>query len=101
MEQTFNLNPKELSSMNAMEQDALRLNARYGMLRREQDDVDKRLAATEESQRSFIRRALSDRGVEQFMAARIDQGVIHCTLPDFEQAKPTSKANGADTREAA
>lgn len=82
MEQSFNLNPKEIQSMTTMEQENLRLNARYGMLRREQDDLDKRIGASENEQRAFIRRALQERGCEQFLSARIDQGQILCTLPD-------------------
>lgn len=102
MEKTFSLEPKEQQQLAALEQDNLRLNARYGMLRREQDDLDKRIVASEEQQRSFIRHALSGRGVEQFEAAQILQGQLVCRIADeprvfaapSEGAKRIERTNG-------
>ena len=88
MEKTYELKPSEMQQMTALEQDSLRLSARWGMLRREMDNLDKGIAASEEWQRTFIRATLKDRGVEQFLNARIEPGKIVCTMEDSMAARP-------------
>lgn len=93
MEKTIELTPKEQQQTTALEQDALRLHARYGMLRREQDELDKRIGAIEQAQRSFIQTALQGRGVEQCQNVRMEPGVIRYTVAD---EVPAPRPNGRD-----
>ena len=104
MEKTFQLETKEQQILTGLEQDTLRLNARYGQLRREQDDIDKRLMASEQKQRSFIENALATRGVDKFDAAQIlNNNQLVCRIADQpitidgEAMKPVEKANGIAT----
>jgi hypothetical protein len=82
MEKTFSLDSKEQQMLGGLEQDNLRLNARYGQICREREDLERRIAASEEQQRSFLRNSLANRGVEQFEAAQILNGQLVCRLAD-------------------
>lgn len=83
MEKTFQLDQNEQQTVAGMENDNLRLNARYGQLSREMREVETRLLASEEQQRGFIRQALAHRGVQRFEAAQIVQGgQLMARLPD-------------------
>jgi hypothetical protein len=99
MEKTFSLDQKEVQLLSGLEQDNLRLNARYGQLCREREDIEKRLVASEEQQRSFIRHSLASRGVEQFEAAQIVQGnQLVCRVSDAPAItvnEPPKHVNGA------
>lgn len=88
MERTIELSPKEIGQMGQMEQENLRLNARYGAMRRESDNLEKLLSQSEEAQRAFIRLALVNHGVENFMSAKIEPGRIVYTIPDEAPAPP-------------
>ena len=99
MEQTFSLDQKEQQQLNGLEQDNLRLNARYGVLCREMKDIEQRIASSEEQQRGFMRNALANRGVEQVDAAQIVQGQLVARVPD-EKIPPSlpeesKRVNGA------
>ena len=98
MEKSFDLTPKELQSLGALEQDNLRANATYGVLARQMRETEQKVAQSEEAQRQFVRNTLHDRGVDQFQQARIEQGRILCTL--FEEMPPsapqTTRPNGGD-----
>src|SRR5215472_19305100 len=84
MEKTFKLDPKETKTALAFEQDNLRLNAQWAQLRRQQDDVEKRLMAAEEKNKSFLMDALAARGVQQVEMAQIINGQLVCRVPDEE-----------------
>jgi hypothetical protein len=89
MEKTFQLDQSEQQMVSGMENDNLRLNARYGQLSREIKDIETRLLASEEQQRSFIRQALANRGVQRFEAAQIVQGgQLVARLPDEPMQPP-------------
>ena len=92
MEKTIELTAKENQQLNQMEQEAMRLNARWAMLRREMDELDKRLNEMAGEQRNIVRSALSERGIH-FLTARLEQGRIAYTETD---SVAVSKPNGSD-----
>lgn len=92
MEKTFDLNPKEMQSLSTLENDNLRANATYGVLARQMDDCKQKIAQSEEAQRQFIRTVIQNRGIEQWVDARLQQGgKILCILPDEQLAQPLSE----------
>jgi len=84
MEKTFKLDEKEQRMALDMEQANLPLNAQWAQLRRQQDDVEKRLTAAEEKNKSFLMDALAVRGVQQVEMAQIINGQLVCRVPDEE-----------------
>ena len=101
MEKTINLEAKEKQVVGNLQQDNLKLNARVGMLCREREDLDRRIAANEEQQRSFIRDVIFHRGIEQYVSAQIspDGGSVVCSLPDEPMGSqtlslPSTRPNG-------
>ena len=83
MEKTITLEAKEKQVLGGLEMEHLRLNARYGMLCREKEDLDKKIATSEEQQRSFIRDVVFHRGIEGNYSARLlDNSTVVCSLPD-------------------
>ena len=88
MEKAFDLKPKELQTLQGLENDNLRANATYGVLARQMDECKQKITASEEAQRAFVRTVLSDRGVDQFQNARVEApGRIVATL--FDEVNPT------------
>jgi len=84
MEKTFKLDQKEQRTALAFEQDSLRLNAQWAQVRRQQDDIEKRLMSVEEKHKSFIMDALAARDVQQVEAAQVINGQLVCRVPDEE-----------------
>lgn len=99
MEKTIQLDQRELQAVAGIEQEVMQANAQWGMLRRQLDQADKICEQVVEKQRSFIRQALADHGIQRFENARPAPGAIIVTLPDVPEATSPAppKANGAPT----
>jgi hypothetical protein len=90
MEKIINLEQSEQQILSNLEMDNLKLNAQYGVLRRQQDDVLQKIAASEEAQRGFIRDVLAHRSEVQYISARlIGNNQIAVTYPDERAEQPT------------
>lgn len=91
MEKSISLDPKERQVVAQMEQENLKLNARYGQICREKEELDKRLAANEEQQRSFVRDVIFHHGIDQYLSARLaDSNTVVCSLQDEPMEQSTS-----------
>ena len=95
MEKILNLDQSEQQILSNLEMDNMKLNAQYGVLRRQQDDVLQKISASEEAQRGFIRDVLAHRGESQYISARlIGNGQISVSYPDGEQKMEVIRPNG-------
>jgi hypothetical protein len=82
MEKTYNLDQKENAMLMQIDQERTQALAAVGALSLDMEQARKNLDNAAERQRSFIRQALSTRGVEQFQNARAQNGALIVTLPE-------------------
>jgi hypothetical protein len=95
MEKILNLDQNEQQILSNLEMDNLKLNAQYGVLRRQMDEVLPKISASEEAQRGFIRDVLSHRNEVQYISARlIGNGQVAVTYPDERPGMEILKPNG-------
>jgi hypothetical protein len=82
MEQTFKLDPKEQAMLTQVDQERTQALAMVGALSLDMEQARKNLDSAAERQRSFIRQALTSRGVERYENARAQNGALIVTMPD-------------------
>jgi hypothetical protein len=101
MEKTFTLDHKETAMLAAVDQERTNALAMVGALSLDMEQARKNLDSAAERQRSFIRQALSNRGVERYDNARAQNGTLIVSMPD-EMPAPASgpikieRVNGAE-----
>lgn len=83
MEKTYQLDQKEQQQLAQVEQERTQALAMIGALSLDMEQARKNLDVAAERQRSFLRQALANRGVERYDQARAQSGVVYVTLPDM------------------
>ena len=108
MEKTFELDQKEAGYLAQVDQERTQALAMVGALSLDMEAARKNLDTAAERQRSFIRQALSTRGVERYENARAANGSIIVTMPEgmptFGSTLPAESGvpklvNGSEVRE--
>lgn len=82
MEKTFSLDQKEAATLAQVDQERTQALAAVGALSLDMETARKNLELAADRQRSFVRQVLSNRGVERFDNARVQNGAVVVTLPD-------------------
>jgi hypothetical protein len=82
MEKTFTLDQKETAMLAQVDQERTQALAMVGALSLDMEQARKNLDTAAERQRSFIRQALSTRGVDRYENARAANGALIVTMPD-------------------
>jgi hypothetical protein len=87
MEKLFNLDQKETAMLAQVDQERTQALAMIGALSLDMEQARKTLDTAAERQRSFIRQALVNRGVERYENARAQNGSLIVTMPDEPSAR--------------
>lgn len=82
MEKTFQLDQKEMAMFSQVEQERTQALAAVGALSLDMETARKNLDVAADRQRSFIRQALANRGVDRFDNAGIRNGALVVSMPD-------------------
>jgi hypothetical protein len=82
MEKVIQLDQKEQTMLGQVDQERTQALAVVGALSLDMEQARKNLDAAAERQRSFIRQALTSRGVERYENARAQNGSLIVTMPD-------------------
>ena len=82
MEKSFQLDPKETALLGQLDQERTQALAMIGALSLDMEQARKNLDNAAERQRGFIRQAMSNRGIDRFDNARVQNGALLVTLPD-------------------
>jgi hypothetical protein len=91
MEKTITLDPKEQAMLAQVDQERTQALAMVGALSLDMEQARKNLDTVAERQRSFIRQALTSRGVERYENARAQNGALIVTMPDEMSPLPTGR----------
>jgi hypothetical protein len=89
MEKTYTLDQRETALLQQVDQERMNALSVIGALSLDMEVARKNLDNAAERQRSFIRQALSTRGVERYENARAANGALVVTMPDG-MAVPTA-----------
>jgi|SRR5215831_5773631 len=82
MEKSFQLDQKEAVLLGQLDQERTQALAMVGALSLDMEQARKNLDSAADRQRSFIRQALTNRGIERYENARAANGALIITLPD-------------------
>jgi hypothetical protein len=104
MEKSYQLDQKEMTQLQPIEQERTGALARFGGLSLDMEQARKNLDAAAERLRAFIRQALTARGVERYDGALVQNGTLLVALPDSnppaENVRTIERPNGIEaTRE--
>lgn len=93
MEKVYHLDQKETAMLAQVDQERTNALAMVGALSLDMEQARKTLDSAAERQRSFIRQALSSRGVERYDNARAQNGALIVTTAE---EPPTFSAPSAE-----
>lgn len=81
-EKSFQLDQKETTLLGQLDQERTQALAMVGALSLDMEQARKNLDTAAERQRAFIRQALSNRNVERYDNARVQNGALLVAIPD-------------------
>ena len=82
MEKSFQLDQKEITLLGQLDQERTQALAMVGALLLDLEQAKKNLDTAGERQRACVRQALTNRSVDRFDNARVQNGALLVTLPD-------------------
>ena len=99
MEKSFQLEPREMQNLQALETERKEVLAQIGALSLDMEAAKKKLAGSMEAQKHFLRNALSNRGLDNFQTAKLVGNEIIVTLSEdmpnlTQQLNQELKTNG-------
>jgi hypothetical protein len=86
MEKSYQLDQREAALLGQMDQERTQALAAVGALSLDMEQARKNLDAVAERQRSFLRQALSQRGIDRYENARMVNGALVVAMPDAPSA---------------
>jgi hypothetical protein len=93
MEKTFQLDQRETAMQQQLDQERTQALAAIGALSLDMRTAEKNLDAAAERQRSFLRQAVMNRGLERYDSARAANGTLIVTIADLPM--PAHDGSGA------
>jgi hypothetical protein len=94
MEKTYQLDQREVSLFGQADQERTQALAVVGALSLDMETARKNLDTAAERQRMLIRQALSNRGVERYENARVQNGSLFVSMPDMPVSAPPEPEGG-------
>ena len=102
MEKTFQLDQRELAMIGQVDQERTQALAQVGALSLDMEQARKNLDAAAERLRSFIRQVVTNRGVERFESARVQNGAVVVSIPEGimppKLSSPAAEGSGSGPR---
>jgi hypothetical protein len=99
MEKSYQLDQREAALLGQMDQERTQALAAVGALSLDMEQARKNLDVVAERQRSFLRQALSQRGIDRYENARVANGSLVVTMADapvaVEAVMKMDRVNGA------
>ena len=99
MEKSYQLDQREAALLGQMDQERTQALAAVGALSLDMEQARKNLDVVAERQRSFLRQALSQRGIDRYENARMVNGALVVAMPDapsaMEMPVKMDRVNGA------
>jgi hypothetical protein len=95
MEKVYHLDQKEAAMLAQVDQERTNALAMVGALSLDMEQARKNLDSAQERQRSFIRQALTGRGVDRYENARAQNGALIVSMPDETPALPGPPAEAS------
>jgi len=96
MEKSFQLDQREASVAQQLDQERTQALAAVGALSLDMEQARKNLDAVAERQRAFVRQAVMTRGIENFVNARTGNGTLVVALPDEPVEMPAPVPTAAE-----
>ena len=99
MEKSYQLDQRVAALLGQMDQERTQALAAVGALSLDMEQARKNLDVVAERQRSFLRQALSQRGIDRYENARVANGSLVVSTPDapaaMEAVMKMDRVNGA------